>query len=383
MTRFVGVFRDPRRPLGLGVVFWVVSALVVVRYFTLERGSLPQAPGWLFGLNMAVVVGLWLLMPWDASASRVRKLATVGMLPATIALGLTGSTGVHSTLFLVGVAAVGLVYGIRVAGAAVLALLVALAASWPLFPPATDPLGFASELVVVMTSTVFVLGMAWATLEARRRREEGERLLQRVRELTVAEERTRMARDLHDSVGHHLTVIKLGLENAERFRQRRPEAAWDEVAQSKELTVQALAEARRWVRALRPLDLEGRVGGAALERLARSFDGSGVTVDFTVQGRERPLHPDAELVFYRVLQEGLTNVLRHAEAAHVRVRLVFEPARVTLVVGDDGNGADAGPGFGLTSLTERVRALGGRLLARNAPDGGGFELRAELPATGR
>jgi signal transduction histidine kinase len=379
MARLLGVFRDPRRPRGLAVVFWLDFALVVMHYFIVE--PIPRAPGWLFWLNMAVVLGLWLLLPWDASARPARRLAALAYVPATIALGLTGSAGAHSTLILTGVAAVALVYGIRVAAAAVLVLVVGLAALWPLLPPPFDPFGFGQDLALFVISAVFVMGIVSATLEARRRREESERLLQRVRELTVAEERARIARDMHDSIGHHLTVIKMGLENAKRFRERRPEAAWDEVEQSRQLTVQALTETRRWVRALRPLDLEGQVGSAALERLASSFDGSGVEVDFAVEGAERTLDPDTELVFYRVLQEGLTNVLRHAHAAHVRVRLTFEPAQVTLVIGDDGKGADSEPGFGLTSLTERMRELGGRLLAGNT-DGGGFELRAELPAAG-
>lgn len=83
-----------------------------------------------------------------------------------------------------------------------------------------------------------------------------------------------------------------------------------------------------------------------------------------------------------MLQEGLTNVLRHADAAHVRVRLTFDESWVTLAIGDDGNGADTAAGFGLASLTEPVRALGGELLAGNADDGG-FELQAALPAAGR
>jgi signal transduction histidine kinase len=359
------------------LVFWLVTALVVVRYFVVERRLSPHAPGWLFGLNVTALLCLWLLLPWDASASRPRKLAAVGFVPTTIALGLTGSSGVHMPLTLIGFASIALVYGIRVATIVVM-LVAGMVAVWP----GRDPLQAVSETLLIGLLAVFVLGMVSATLEARQRRVESDRLLQRVRELTVAEERARMARDLHDSIGHHLTVIKLGLENAERFRISRPDAAWDEVRQSKELTVRALTEARRWVRALRPLDLEGRVGGAALERLAGSFDGSGVTVDFAVEGNERHLDPDAELVFYRVLQEGLTNVLRHADAAHVRVRLAFGESWVTLTIGDDGNGTDTAAGFGLTSLTERVRAMGGGLLARNADDGG-FELQAALPAASR
>ncbi|TDE25256.1 sensor histidine kinase [Nonomuraea mesophila] len=237
------------------------------------------------------------------------------------------------------------------------------------------------QSVTIVVFACFVLGMASAVLEARRRRAEAQRLAARVRELTVAQERARMGAEMHDSIGHHLTVIKMGLENAERFRSRRPDDAWHEVRQAKELTVTALADARRWVRALRPLALDGHVSSAALEQLAASFDGTGLAVSFEVVGDEPPLEPDVELVLYRVLQEGLTNAVRHAGARHVRGTLACDGDRVVLVVADDGagRGRDARDAFGLLSLTERARAVGGTLTAGDRP-GGGFEVRAELPA---
>ena len=115
----------------------------------------------------------------------------------------------------------------------------------------------------------FAIGICTAMVEARRRREETEELLgelesahaqleryaERVKELTVAEERARMSREMHDSLGHYLTVINVGLQNAQRFREKRPEAAWEEVEEVRELTREALSEVRRWVRALKPLAL--------------------------------------------------------------------------------------------------------------------------------
>ena len=365
--------RDPDRPFALGVIFWLDFAVVL-----LQGG--PSQP-WLFGLNMAALLGLWLVVPWNASASRLHKLAAPGFLLTAFALGMTGSAGAHFPIGLIGFAAVALVYGMAISAAMMIALGGIGVAIMAWLTP-RDVVSIVSQTAALLLSAGFALGMASATLEARRRREESDRLLARIRELTVAEERARMARDMHDSIGHHLTVIKMGLENAERFRTRRPDAAWDEVAQSKHLTVQALAETRRWVRALRPLDLQDRIGSGALDRLVQSFDGSGIAVGFTVEGAESPLDPDTELTLYRVLQEGLTNVLRHSDATSVRVRLTFDDAFVTLAIRDDGQGTESVPGFGLISLTERTEALGGRLHARNA-DGGGFELSAELPVAPR
>jgi signal transduction histidine kinase len=367
--------RDPDRPFALGVIFWLDFALVLVEYFAYLAGGPLKA--WLFGLNMAALLGLWLILPWNASASRLRKLAAPGFLLTAFTLGMTGSAGAHFPIGLIGFAAVALVYGMAVAAATMVALG-GIGVAIMVWLTSADVMSIVSQVAALLLSAGFALGMASATLEARRRREESDRLLARVRELTVAEERARMARDMHDSIGHYLTVIKMGLENAERFRERRPDAAWDEVRQSKQLTVQALAETRRWIRALRPLDLDDTIGSVALDRLTRSFDGSGMAIDFAVEGAESPLDADTELTLYRVLQEGLTNVLRHSQATRVRVQLTFDDACVTLTIRDDGHGANSDPGFGLISLVERAQALGGRLHARNA-DGGGFELRAELP----
>ncbi len=366
--------RDADRPFLFSVLFWGVLVATGVVHVLSPSGPLARV---LTGLNLALVAGLWLVLPWDLS--RGRRFVAPMFLVATLLLGATGSRGTHTLLPLIAVANLAFLYGMRAASVILTSLAVFLFAAVPLLfgKSVLDGLAQVGEMAMF---SAFVLGMASSTLEARRSREETRRLLGRIRELAVAEERARMAAEMHDSIGHHLTVIKMDLENAERFRERRPDAAWDEVRQAKELTVEALADARRWVRALRPLGLDGRVGSAALERLAASFDGTGITVTFEVEGTEHRLDADAELVLYRVLQEGLTNALRHAEALHVSVRLVFGEARTVLVVADDGKGTGerSRRGFGLTALAERARALGGTLTGGNAPEGG-FTLRAELP----
>ncbi|MEW1842710.1 sensor histidine kinase [Nonomuraea angiospora] len=374
MQRPLARLRVPDRPVLFTVVFWVVLAATGAIAYASE----PSTPPWAvpFGVNLALVAVFWLLLPWRRCEGWRRALP-VAFLLATFALGFTGSAEIHQLLTLLAIANVAFVHGMRAAAVIVGCLTGALFVMTAVghgIPEATV------QTVVTVVFAAFVLGMTSAVLEARRRREEAQRLLARVRELTVAQERARMGAEMHDSIGHHLTVIKLSLENAERFRSRRPEAAWDEVRQAKELTVEALADARRWVRALRPLALEGRVGSAALERLAASFDGTGLAVSFEVVGGEVPLEPDVELVLYRVLQEGLTNAVRHAGACRVDGTLTFSGEAVVLAVADDGKGRDreGRGGFGLSSLAERARAVGGTLVARDRP-GGGFEVRAELP----
>ncbi|WP_246610859.1 sensor histidine kinase, partial [Nonomuraea rhizosphaerae] len=244
--------RNPDRPILFNWVFWLVLGAVVL--VNVQTAGMASARA-LFVLNVALVIGLWLVLPWS-SGGRPR-FAALAFLLATFALGLTGSAATHMPLTLLAIANLAFVYGVRtataiLAGLAVLMVPVPLVVGRPL-------LGALTEIGLLAVIAAFVLGMASAVLRAKR-------LAERVRELTVAEERGRMAAEMHDSIGHHLTVIKVGLENAERFRDRRPEAAWDEVRQAKELTAAALADARRWVRALRPLALDGHLGSAALKR---------------------------------------------------------------------------------------------------------------------
>jgi signal transduction histidine kinase len=359
--------RDPDRPVLLSAVFWLVLGATVMINLATPSDVWHRV---LFLADVALLCGLWPVMPWRPG--RGRRLAAPAFLAGALALGLTGAAGTHMPLLLIGMTNLAFVYGMRVATGILAGFGVIMVVVMPVVYGRTIVEALV-ETAAVAVLAAFSMGMASAVLRARL-------LAERVRELTVAEERARMAAEMHDSIGHHLTVIKVGLENAERFRDSRPVAAWEEVHQAKELTIAALADARRWVRALRPLALNGHLGSAALQRLADSFTGTGVRVAFEVTGTERPLEPDAELVLYRVLQEGLTNALRHAEGESVRGTLAFEKGKVVLVVADDGKGRDNdhAHGFGLSSLADRVKALGGNLTSGNAARG--FELRAELPS---
>ncbi|MEU9834489.1 sensor histidine kinase [Streptosporangium sp. NPDC048047] len=371
--------RDAGPPPLLSVVFWVVLAATALTYAVHAGTSgLPIARIAVFGANVALVGALWLVLPWRRIRGW-RGPAAVVFLVATFTLGPAGSDEIHQLLPLISIANLAFVYGMRTAAVIVGCLCCGLFLS-VVKVYGRGILDAVAQTVPLVVFATFVLGMMSAVLEARRRREEAQRLLARIRELTVARERARMGAEMHDSIGHHLTVIKMGLENAERFRHRRPDAAWDEVSQAKDLTRQALADARRWVRALRPLALDGHVGSAALQQLAASFDGTGLKVSFEVTGEEVPMEPDVELVLYRMLQEGLANAVRHSGARQVRGGLAFLGDRVVLTVTDDGGGRhrDAHGGFGLRSLAERARAVGGTLIAGDRP-GGGFEMRAELP----
>jgi signal transduction histidine kinase len=390
---------DPFRPAILNVLFW--CALLVTYLFhisgffvddvTLRFGPVP------FTLVMGVLAALWLALPWDPRASSRRKLVAPAFMLVLFALIFLLTDGGWFVLvwpFLFANAT--FLFGIRGSIAyAAAPLTISFVSIWTFPYPGNDVGEAFRNTAGFAVLAAFAIGICAAMVEARRRREETEALLgelesayadleryaNRVKELTVAEERARMSREMHDSLGHYLTVINVGLQNAQRFREKRPEAAWEEVEEARELTREALSEVRCWVRALKPLALQERAGPEALAALTRSFEGTGFDVRFTVEGSERELSGEVELTLYRALQEGLTNALRHSEARRVTASLDFGEENVSLTVADDGEGAPEGAsekGFGLATLGERAEALGGVLSAGNAPEGG-FVVRVELP----
>jgi signal transduction histidine kinase len=198
-------------------------------------------------------------------------------------------------------------------------------------------------------------------------------------ELAVARERNRLAREIHDGLGHYLTTIAVQLEAARALMAGSPDRAAEAVDKASHLAQEALADVRRSVGALR-VDVPRQPLQQQLEQLAAAD--TGLVVALAASGTARELPADVEHALYRVAQEGLTNVRKHAGTARVRVTLDFRAAgRVSLEVADDGKGA--GPdglkeGFGLNGVRERIEHLGGRAEAAARP-GGGFALRVEVP----
>jgi signal transduction histidine kinase len=390
---------DPYRPAILNFLFWgslLVTYVFHVSGFFIEDVKLRFGPV-AFTLAMGVLAALWLTLPWDPRASLRRKLVAPAFMLVLFALIFVLTDGGWFVLIFPFVFAnATFLFGIRgsIAYAAV-PLAISFVSIWTFPYPGSDVGDAFRNTAGLAVLAAFSIGICAAMVEARRRREETEELLgelesahaqleryaERVKELTVAEERARMSREMHDSLGHYLTVINVGLQNAQRFREKRPEAAWEEVEEVRELTREALSEVRRWVRALKPLALEERAGPEAMAALAHSFEGTGLDVRFTVEGSERELSGEAELILYRALQEGLTNALKHSEARRVTATLAFGEESVSLKVANDGEGAPEGAsakGFGLATLGDRAEALGGVLCAGNASEGG-FVLRVELP----
>ncbi|MCK2212731.1 sensor histidine kinase [Actinomadura sp. ATCC 31491] len=207
------------------------------------------------------------------------------------------------------------------------------------------------------------------------------RLLGQARHAGVRDERHRVAGELHDTLAQDLVALIRQLDAA--ARTTTGDAARRHLGQAAELARRGLAEARRSVRALRPGPLERSSLPEALGHMAESWSrASGVPLAFEVTGRPAALSADVEAALFRVAQEGLANVAKHAGAARAALTLSYTDELVLLDIRDDGGGFDPqapADGFGLDGMRQRVRAAGGTLEIESAP-GAGTALAAAVPA---
>jgi signal transduction histidine kinase len=203
----------------------------------------------------------------------------------------------------------------------------------------------------------------------------------------AAEERVRIARDLHDVVAHHISVIAVQAEAAQEVLATHPDRAEGAMATVADTARTALGELRRMLGLLR--SDAGRAPQpdlGAVDELVASVRGAGLAVEVRTTGPARPVDGVVGVTAYRIVQEALTNVLRHADARRACVDLAFDPDSLVIRVADDGRGPPAvrpggtngGGGQGLVGMRERVTVLGGRLETGPAP-GGGFAVEARLP----
>jgi signal transduction histidine kinase len=242
--------------------------------------------------------------------------------------------------------------------------------------------------VMVVTSRIWQLHLR----EVEQRAEEAERTSDETARRRAVEERLRIARELHDSLTHSISVIQVQAGVAVHLARKRGEDVPPALLAIQEAGADAVRELRATLGVLRSEDDGDGSGLSQLDSLVARAQAAGLPVTVTVTGAQRPLAPEVDQAAYRIVQEALTNVGRHGGLAgggdqvSASVHLHYTPEALSIQVDDDGQGTvtaagtrPSAPGLGLVGMRERVSALGGRLQA-GPQDGGGFQVRAELPA---
>lgn len=257
--------------------------------------------------------------------------------------------------------------------------------------------GFLPALIVgmiLLAGIVFVVVFTRIAVNEREARAEVERLAAelseanrklreyaaQVEELATVRERNRLAREIHDSLGHFLTVVNVQIEAARAVIDNRNRAL-EVLDKAQTLTKDGLAEVRRSVAALRSTNANDRPLPETLGALVEECRTAGIETDLVINGDPRVLPFQVELTLYRAAQEGLTNVRKHAHASNATVTLEFGDAgAVRLLIEDNGIGGGAGGGgFGLLGVRERAQLLGGQARVRTSASNG-FALEVELPS---
>src|SRR5215211_1791801 len=236
---------------------------------------------------------------------------------------------------------------------------------------------------------LFAFGLSRKLEQARAAEERADRVQrQRAEEAraAVAEERARIARELHDVVGHAVSVMTVQASGVRRLLHEDQEREREALMIVEQTGREALAEMRRLVGVLRRPEeapaLAPQPSLQHLDKLVEHAREAGLPVELRVEGEPLPLPVRDDLTAYRLVQEGLTNALKHARAERAQVLVRYSAGDIEVTVSDDGRGAgsDDGGGHGLVGMRERVAVYGGALEAGPLPDGG-YRLRARLPVT--
>lgn len=358
-------------------------AVVAISYFTLIA-LLPYRWGppdmrLLIPVSLAyLVMGIW---GFDY-ATRVRRLpVSLGYLLVQFALGIwVNRIALDGTLpvILLPIAAQAVWLLPRWWALAVCALVVIGVSGYLSWVPSWPD--WLRNLAIATAGVAFVVVYVSVAVRERDARERIEQLSSQVADLAAANERNRLAREIHDTLGHYLTVIHVQLEAARAVAPTDADKSALAINRAQSLAKDGLAAVRQSVRTLRD---DGPVQSVVdqLRTLVDAVQDDTFVATLTVSGEPRPVRPAVALALHRSALEALTNVRRHARAKKADVQLTFAPqGRVTLTVVDDGEGTERTEGgFGLVGLRERAEDLGGVARWVSAP-GQGFTVTIELPA---
>ncbi len=248
-------------------------------------------------------------------------------------------------------------------------------------PTVLAALSIAAWLVVLLAAAEALRGRQERAAHARQARDDAARR-------QADQERLRIARELHDVLAHNISLINVQSGVALHLIDERPEQARIALEAINEASADALREVRSALDVLRGSAEEPprtpTVGLARLDELVSRASATGVGVSLEVQGVRRPLPASVDLAAFRIVQESLTNIVRHAEAGSATVQLTYGDDDLTVQIDDDGPGGGVGAvgGSGIAGMRDRATALGGELEAARQPTGG-FRVRARLPLGSR
>lgn len=355
---------------------WVIAGCVAAAL--LVTGMSGQRPG-----GEATALGLVLLAAGGLALAARRRFPVV-------VLAVTGVCAVGQQAAGFDVPAVAYLFAVYAAvraghRAVTVAGSVAVLAALPLAALLTGP----HDVSAAVAQARGVLEVAWlvaagaageALRQAERRAEEAERGREETARRRAGEERLRIARELHDSLTHQIAVIKVQAEVAVHVARRRGEDVPPALLAIQEAGREAARELRATLRVLRDDDTAPPRGLDDVGDLVERARAAGLDATLTIGGPRRDVPAAVSRAAYRIVQESLTNVVRHAAAATAAVTIDCRPGTLVIRVDDDGTATPGvtTPGVGLLGMRERVTALGGRLSAEPRGEGG-FTVRAELP----
>ena len=373
--------RNPR-PLNL-TVYLIVAIMVGISFI-----SLPNEPAKAIAIALCVAFGLVHAFGFRL-VNTPRRLAVYFVAQIIIALALmildSPSDVFNLFFYILGLEAVMILPSrAAIAWIIVIYLIDSLTALWSR--------GTSGIIAVLFYGAAFMLTavFGYALRQAEIARRKNEELLEELKstqsqlqEMAVAEERARMAREMHDSLGHRLTVSIVQLEGAQRLIPSDPERAARMIGTMRDEMKEALSELRRTVTALRAPIADDRPLDIALSDLSQRFQqNTGISTHFSVLPGFPGLPETHRLALYRAAQEALTNIQRHAGADNAWLQLNADDQKITLVMEDDGRGMDEysenSTGSGLLGLRERATKLGGEIRLAERP-GGGTQLIFTVP----
>jgi signal transduction histidine kinase len=362
------------------------ALLAVVAILDVSLNSKVEGPLW---LNYAVLVGIALTFVWRRTRPVVTAAAVIGGLAITTFWLLEPSNAFVSVLLMVCAAyALGRhaqgrrsAYAFAVLSVVTVGLMIALDPNDVFFPFTFFWLLPWLAGRTIRNHTMLARELAEKAERAQHAREEEERR-------AIAVERSRIARELHDVLAHNLSVMVVQAAAARRVLDKNPLQAVEVASLIERTGREALAEIRQLfgpVRRGEGEDLTGPPSMARIDELARRARAAGLRVELRVSGDPVPLPAGIDLTAYRIVQEALTNSIKHARGAQARVVVSYEPNELALSIEDDGDGprdgyelSESGGGHGLVGMRERAALYGG-IVQAGRRRGGGFAVRARLP----